>query len=830
MVELASGMLVDRAGRFEALATRSLTMLHGPRGSGKSVVMHQLAEASRLRGLPVRIAPAAADGSIVHRIAAALACAATGEEVRRVASRVGSVAVFIDDACVRAPDAEFLASLLQDAPLVRWVVALRGELPGLERIPAESLGVIGFEALGFTRGEVAGLSAWFGRRVSDDEAALIAWETSGWCALVVKVLERIARYAGTPTRVGDALHELDEDLTSWSLGAVVHPKDAALLFELSIAALLDEPTARFLTGDATIGHRLDQLVERGLLLRHAEVECGTVRFGLAPGIHRIVLAAAPSDAAFSGERSVELARWLSENGRPVQAFGQAVAGEHWLLVAELMESSWGRLAGVTDEILIPAVRSLPHELVQDFPIASAIRNIVMGTPLGADDVAGVLTPVQAGVPAGTGKLDRGRAVERAVSAAVVLRRAGRFSEALGAARAAERLLRAGPAAFPAEWRDREGMARLQLALVFEFGGWPRAATVQLRLAQAAVDTAATGSRAEAFYLAAVRDVKAQLEGRDPDGLRRRAPLEEPGNGRLWFMPYRDTVTIITGALRAVDALDRERAQSLLAELRLLDYRDEFWFWGALAQARFDALWSDAGSAEQHLRRAIARRGDWFNEQSIAIPVLLAAEVDSLLAHGQATRARQRVSLSTTTHPRVMISRARICLATGEAAEALDLVTNVLVVQGLSPRDRLDAALLRAAALQSARAADAAQAWSAVADLSAALHDPWYPFALIPDDLLVEGARVVPRLRDPVDAVQRAELGHRISSGLSIVALTRREQSVVESLAAGMSVAAIARANYVSLATVKSQLRSLYKKLGVHTRDEAVAEAEELGLL
>ena len=46
----------------------------------------------------------------------------------------------------------------------------------------------------------------------------------------------------------------------------------------------------------------------------------------------------------------------------------------------------------------------------------------------------------------------------------------------------------------------------------------------------------------------------------------------------------------------------------------------------------------------------------------------------------------------------------------------------------------------------------------------------------------------------------------------------------------LTLAGIADRLFLSRHTVKSQIWSMYRKLGVHTRDEAVARARELGLL
>jgi len=46
----------------------------------------------------------------------------------------------------------------------------------------------------------------------------------------------------------------------------------------------------------------------------------------------------------------------------------------------------------------------------------------------------------------------------------------------------------------------------------------------------------------------------------------------------------------------------------------------------------------------------------------------------------------------------------------------------------------------------------------------------------------------------------------------------------------LTLAGIADRLFLSRHTVKSQVWSMYQKLGAHTRDEAVARARELGLL
>ena len=63
-----------------------------------------------------------------------------------------------------------------------------------------------------------------------------------------------------------------------------------------------------------------------------------------------------------------------------------------------------------------------------------------------------------------------------------------------------------------------------------------------------------------------------------------------------------------------------------------------------------------------------------------------------------------------------------------------------------------------------------------------------------------------------------------------LALSERELIIIQEIALGHSRAKIAENLYISLNTVKSQLRSAYRKLGVTSASSAVREAERRGLL
>jgi LuxR family maltose regulon positive regulatory protein len=61
-------------------------------------------------------------------------------------------------------------------------------------------------------------------------------------------------------------------------------------------------------------------------------------------------------------------------------------------------------------------------------------------------------------------------------------------------------------------------------------------------------------------------------------------------------------------------------------------------------------------------------------------------------------------------------------------------------------------------------------------------------------------------------------------------LTAKEREVLRLLATRLSRREIGQRLYVSVNTVKTHQRAVYRKLGVENRAEAVARARELGLL
>lgn len=76
----------------------------------------------------------------------------------------------------------------------------------------------------------------------------------------------------------------------------------------------------------------------------------------------------------------------------------------------------------------------------------------------------------------------------------------------------------------------------------------------------------------------------------------------------------------------------------------------------------------------------------------------------------------------------------------------------------------------------------------------------------------------------------ARLSSREAGVMIVPTLTRRQTEILELVASGLTTAEIARELTLSAETVRNHVRSVLSKLNAHTRPEAVAAAQRLGLL
>ncbi|MET0424541.1 MAG: LuxR C-terminal-related transcriptional regulator [Actinoplanes sp.] len=92
------------------------------------------------------------------------------------------------------------------------------------------------------------------------------------------------------------------------------------------------------------------------------------------------------------------------------------------------------------------------------------------------------------------------------------------------------------------------------------------------------------------------------------------------------------------------------------------------------------------------------------------------------------------------------------------------------------------------------------------------------------------AFALPRLAEAERRIGRGAIRAAVRSGAVIEELTDRELSILRALPGSASQREIGSALLLSINTVKAYNKSLYRKLGVASRQEAVATARELGLI
>lgn len=282
------------------------------------------------------------------------------------------------------------------------------------------------------------------------------------------------------------------------------------------------------------------------------------------------------------------------------------------------------------------------------------------------------------------------------------------------------------------------------------------------------------------------------------------------------------------------ALDRRRSDLALRCAREVqawaDHTDDVasWVEAGLLVGRCRGTNGDLAAASAMLDAVRAHLDDVPHGGALALRVaradasllLAAGEVDSLplvLPELFGHSSLDEVS------PEDRVLLARVYLRRGDAARALALAST-LEGEEVGPRVRAEAARVVAAAARSqgdvaasrrarARAAGIARAEGLVEVPSTHRSRDW------PSERpTIPGVDVV---------VPTATELRTAAVGPS---LTEREQHVLRQLPSRLSNIEIAAELYVSENTVKSHLKSIYRKLGVRTRRDAISRARSLGLL
>jgi LuxR family maltose regulon positive regulatory protein len=241
------------------------------------------------------------------------------------------------------------------------------------------------------------------------------------------------------------------------------------------------------------------------------------------------------------------------------------------------------------------------------------------------------------------------------------------------------------------------------------------------------------------------------------------------------------------------------------------------------------IWAASGRRDQALDLLSSCRD---TNRPLALPEPFATRVDAaearLLIESSRAEAKRLIGHMQDSLETVFL-RIQLALADGDCKEASELLSQI--EDDLpTPRRRLEWRLL------DARARSASSGESLRAAVEFAAHEGFIrSFVDEGDELLPllhqqTGAGPAWFVQDVLGAIEASAKTSSSGAAGLVDPLSEREQVVLSYLPSWVSSSEIAAELYISLNTLKSHLRSIYRKLGASSRREAVTQARSRGLL
>ncbi|WP_127132305.1 LuxR C-terminal-related transcriptional regulator [Georgenia sp. SYP-B2076] len=687
---------------------------------------------------------------------------------------------------------EELVTLGQTHQELHLALLMRARRPveTLARVALDTV-VLRREDLVLESGQVADLARAIGRPVSAAEARRLTDGLGGWAGLV-----RAALLTSEPGPDGVLALEMASlaDYLRLVLQDGAMTAAAPAVTALAVPDHVTPELAGRLAGAGALAGAVSRAREAGLLPEHGGDGPDAVAY---PAIVReLLLRILREDEP---DRYRMLNRVTMEHclraGEPLAALTHAVRTQDPRAVVAVLESAWPQLLAhpepvrealtlVPAELLAASARGrvardhiLPAEVPRSFRLA-LVSGLRHGDYVPGADAAPAPGPGPVRAP-GPGPGAHAGPDDDHVHQHLLLLGATRLLEA-DVVRAAHAFTDAGLCAQASGDRSATAQAHGGLALSLAFLGHPDAA----------------------------RRYLGELPGPDAPGLAQVAARVVP-------------------ALLALDGLDPHTADlelDLPADLAGLEATSLYVRAGRALHA---------GGSEEMLGRLERFHRGPAGGSALAENLVVAALVDLYLATDQADRARSLLgSVPAAVADRsvwLRAARARVALYAGDHELALELGGRSAEMAALRPRAALGLSLVRAVAAHRAGHQLVAMEALELATSLALSSGNVRAFVLVPRDDLEAVAAAVPAARA---LLVRPELAASppLPAPHRAVRLSRSELRVLGELASGRPVTHVARRLYVSESTIKTQVRSIYRKLGVHSRADALSRARSLGIL
>lgn len=660
-----------------------------------------------------------------------------------------------------------------------YLAAAGRTLRALETVGSLSVDtlVIGPDELRLTGDMVYALATRTGVQLTHDRAEQIVVDLGGWPSAIRAGLQRAAASGGRDTA--------EVTFADNFIGAMVRDlrfeNVRAFLLRTAIPEQFDIETARVIAPEGNTVRMLRNIRAAGLLAERRTVDGQSYSYppAIRAALIRVMRESRPE---VEHEVHLELMRLAAGRHDPAESLVHAVHAGEWTAALDVIENDWGTLLTTAPRALVQAAQMFPAPMV-----AENVRLRVATRYLSE-----VADPVQK--PIWTG------AESASFNAELAIHRTERVD--------------AG---------DDELLLLMQWGATCLLMG--DLDTAMYAFAQARAWAMRTEGETESYLGAAGLALVHALQGEPDQALRW---LEEPGVGDWLDSAQREgaldsmaMLALSARALALVDAAhpDAEAAVELLAESR---HRDELW---ALSVFIRSLHVMRVGSRDDIVRQANVVRSAlrYIRRGSLIETLLTATLVEVLIEGGMLTVARE-VTDSMEHRGFTWNAIARLRLAQERYSEAIDAARTAIQSSAGSGRYLLAAhAVVASAELRSGRFAEAREAFRAAIS-RARQTGQRRGFALMQRyafTALAGGDEAVLSLWP--NHLPAAELAEEADEDLPMVTLTVREAQVLHALEEHAGPVGIAHALGLSVNTVKTHMRAVYRKLDVSNRNQALSK-------
>jgi LuxR family transcriptional regulator, maltose regulon positive regulatory protein len=761
-------------------------------------------------------------------------------------ARDGPIVLVLDDlhevADVVREDLERL--IRYPPPALRLVLVTRSDPPiGLARLRLEGwLTEIRARDLAFTLDEAAALFDGLDVPIAPTEVATLWRRTEGWSAALCLAAMSVRAHP-EPERFIEHFAGTDATVSDYLLSEVLarQPPDLReFLLRTSVVDTVCGELADALTGDCDGQRMLARLQHGGALLAALDEHGAWYRY------HPLFaeLLRAELRARLGGEVEElhgRAAVWLAAHGDRTAALRHVATGRAWDLGAQLVIDHWVDLL-INGEMaaLRPVLEAMPRERVDACPELSLAFGAAM-LAFGQQEVA---EPHLRAAEDAADRVPPERQAQFAAASAAVGLYEGRFGgDPTGALRAArEWLVRCPVLEGDDVTPSLRGLLLTQLGIVEMWTGDLDAAVEHLERAQAVA--AGEGVEWTAFASSAHLALASVLRGDLARSLRRANQALDIAERRGWARsgPAAAAYCVLAAVCLQRDELDEAERLVGQAGAAVRDTRDRPLL--AVHGLNRVQLLSDRGEhveALDLLRATREQLGD--SPLPAQIRELLTAQ-EGLLEAAVGDREAGRALLRRATMGSLAVANAlaRLDLLDGEAQAARTTLAEHRddpdARDGAPMPMRAEAWLLDALALD---ALAEHQAAATSLERSLDLAEP----AGLRRMVVAHGGAIGPLLRrhvrhgtahpamvgELVETIERRDRPARRPAPPTLSEpLSEREQAILGYLPSMMSNQEIAGALMISVNTVKTHLKAIYRKLDATGRREAVQRARELGLI